>query len=59
MLEQSGQQQGGTELLPSGGWGDEGCWQHPTSIEQKAQEGEGCVKEPQDQALLPPVQCSV
>lgn len=39
--------------------GDKGCWQCPTSIKQKAQEGEGCLEEPQDQALPPPVQCLV
>lgn len=55
----SGQQQGVTELLLSGGWGDEGRWQCATSFEQKAQEGKGCMEEPQDQALPPPVQCSV
>lgn len=31
----------------------------PTSIKLKAQESEGCVEEPQEQALPPPVQCSV
>lgn len=30
----------------------------PPSIEQKAQEGEGCTEEPWDQALPPPIQCS-
>lgn len=40
------------------GAGGEGCWQSPTSMEQKAQEDEGCVEEPQDQAPSSP-QCSV
>lgn len=31
----------------------------PTSVKQKAQEGEGGVEEPQDKTLPSPVECSV